>query len=60
MGIDMKVPSAGGSVEAIFSLACDPGTMRIVISDPKLTPCQLEEVWDEICFFEKFSILVEN
>ena len=37
----------GGSVEAIFSLFYTPKTMKVVISDPKLPPGQLEKVWDE-------------
>ena len=44
IGIDMKVPSAGGSAEAIFSLSCGPGIMKIVISDSKIPRCQLDKV----------------
>ena len=56
----MKVPSAGGSVEAIFSLSCDPERMKIVISDPKTPPVNWRRSGMKIFFFEKMSFLAHK
>ena len=48
-GVCLRVegPFRGASVGSIFGLSYGPGTMKFVISDPKILYFQMEKVWDE-------------
>ena len=45
--IRVECPFRGGSVEPIFNLSYEPGTMKFVISDLENPYIQMEKVWHD-------------